>query len=67
MTSVIVRIALRYLAAVLVAKGLLDPDGGSMLGADPDVAVLVETGVGIACGVAAEGWWLLARRMGWER
>ena len=67
MTSVIVRIALRYLAAVLVARGFLDTDGGSLLGADPDVAVLVETGVGIACGVAAEGWWLLARRFNWSR
>jgi len=67
MTSVIVRIGLRYLAAVLVARGILDPDGGSALGADPDVAALVETGVGIACGVAAEAWYYVARRMGWER
>jgi len=66
MTSVIVRIALRYLAAVLVARGFLDPDGGSLLGGDPDVAALVEAGVGIACGVVAEGWYWIARRMGRE-
>lgn len=63
MTSVIVRIGLRYGAAYLVARGLLSPDDGATLATDPDV----QLAVGAAMGAAAEGWWMLARKFGWER
>ncbi len=63
MTSVLIRIALRYGAAYLVARGLLTDDAGAMLAGDPDV----EMAIGVAVGAVAEVWWLLARRMGWER
>ena len=65
MTAVVARIMIRYIAGALVARGLLD-DGG-ILTADPDVARLVETGLGIATGAAVEAWYYAARRFGWSK
>jgi hypothetical protein len=65
--SAFVRIALRYLAAYLVARGLLTEGDGSMLSSDPDLAMLLETGVGFASGAIAEGWYMLARKFGWAK
>lgn len=67
MTGVIIRILLRYAAATLVARGLLTPDDGSVFAADPDLAMMIETGLGFAMGAAAEGWYYLARRFGWSK
>lgn len=61
MTGVIVRIALRYLAAALVAHGWLSPEDGSMLAMDPDVQMMA----GAAVGAAVEAWYAIAKRMGW--
>ncbi|RVC75348.1 hypothetical protein EN745_27700 [Mesorhizobium sp. M4A.F.Ca.ET.022.05.2.1] len=66
MTAVIVRIALRYGAGVLVARGLLGGDDASAFSADPDIQMALETGLGLAIGGATEAWHLLARRFGWE-
>jgi hypothetical protein len=63
MTAVIIRIALRYGAAYLVARGFLSADDGATLATDPDVQMLVGAGLG----AVAEGWWMLARKFGWER
>lgn len=63
MTSVIIRIGLRYGAAYLVARGLLSPDDGASLATDPDVQMLI----GTAMGAAAEGWYWAARRFGWSK
>lgn len=63
MTSVLIRIGLRYGAAYLVARGLLSPEDGATLATDPDVQMLV----GAAMGAAAEGWYYLARRFGWSK
>lgn len=62
----IIRIALRYGAGFLVARGLLGESDGNMLASDPEVAALIETGVGLALGVASEGWYWLAKRFGWS-
>lgn len=62
MTFVIIRIALRYGAAALVARGLLSPDDGATLATDPDVQMLV----GLAMGAVAEGWHFLAQKFGWS-
>jgi hypothetical protein len=67
MTGVIVRIALRYFAGVLVARGLLSADDGGMLSADPDVQMLIETGAGFVIGAVVEGWYWLAAKYGWKR
>lgn len=63
MAMVLGRIALRYGAAALVTYGLLSPSAGNSLAVDPDIQVLI----GMLLGALAEGWWMLARRRGWER
>lgn len=65
MTAVIARIALRYISGALVIKGLLPADSG--IATDPDVINLIEVALGLAIGVATEGWYMLARRMGWAK
>ncbi|RUM19296.1 hypothetical protein EFQ99_31515 [Rhizobium vallis] len=67
MTSVIIRIALRYLAAALVAKGALSPDIGGLISGDPDISMIVEIAVGAVIGLSAEAWYYLANRFGWAR
>lgn len=63
MTSVIIRIALRYGAGYLVLKGLLSPEDASTLATDQDVQMVV----GMAAGAIAEGWYFLARKFGWSK
>lgn len=60
--SAIARILLRYIAAMLVAKGLLTEADGTTLGMDADVLALVETGLGLAISAATEAWFWLSRR-----
>jgi len=62
----IIRIGLRYGAGFLVARGLLGESDGNMLASDPEVAALIETGVGFALGAASEAWYWLAKRFGWS-
>ncbi|MBZ9856764.1 hypothetical protein LB566_23510 [Mesorhizobium sp. CA13] len=66
MTGLIIRIALRYAAGVLVARGLLGADDAASFSADPDVQLAIEAGAGVVIGAAVEGWHYLARRFGWE-
>jgi hypothetical protein len=66
MTGLIARIALRYVAGVLVARGLLGADDATGFIADPDIAAGIEAGIGVAIGGVVEGWHYLARRFGWE-
>lgn len=61
MTSVIARILLRYAAAALVTAGLLDADIANQIGADPDLLVLVGTGVGLGVEMA----YAAAKKLGW--
>lgn len=65
MTAVIARIALRYISGALVIKGLLPADSG--IATDPDVINLIDVALGLAIGAATEGWYMLARRMGWAK
>ncbi|MDK2769928.1 MAG: hypothetical protein KYX69_19695 [Sphingomonas sp.] len=67
MTAVLIRIALRYVAGFLIAKGLLSPDLGDYVTSDPDIAGMVEVGLGLAAGAAAEAFYVLARRFGWSK
>lgn len=67
MTSVLIRIALRYLAAALVARGLFSPDIGGLLSSDPDISMMVEIVAGALIGLCAETWYYLANRFGWAR
>lgn len=66
MASVLTRIVLRYLAAMLVAKGLLTSDMTDVFVTDPDILAAAEIAIGVVIGAVAEGWYYLARRLGWE-
>ncbi|KZX95923.1 hypothetical protein A3747_13670 [Sulfitobacter sp. HI0076] len=61
MIGPISRIILRYLSAALVTYGLLSPDMGAQIAADPDLVALI----GLIVGVAVEGGYTLAKRRGW--
>jgi hypothetical protein len=63
MTAVIARIACRYIAGALIAKGFLDAGTGDTLATDPDVLMLVGLGIGLA----TEGAYAVARKLGWHR
>lgn len=65
MTSVIIRILLRYIAALLVARGFLSPES-SDFASDPDVVEVVQIALGAGIGIIVEAWYYLARRFGWE-
>lgn len=56
MNGVIARIALRYIAGFLVAKGLLTADFGGSLAADVDALSIVEAVVGAGIVAGTEGW-----------
>lgn len=64
MTAVVARIILRYVAAALVTYGVLSSDLGDTFGADADVAVALEVMLGALLGLATEGWYYLAKRVG---
>lgn len=64
--SVAVRIVLRYLAAILVAKGVLLPADGALFATDPEVVQAVEFALGVAIGAVVETWYWLAKRLGWR-
>lgn len=67
MTSVIIRIALRYIAAALVAKGVFEPSVGAQIAGDVDLQNLFEIAAGGVFAGLAEGWYWLARKFGWEK
>lgn len=66
MTPAIIRIVLRYLAAFLIAKGVIDPSLGGV-STDPDVIATIETVVGLMVAGATELWYWAAVRFGWRK
>lgn len=66
MTAIIIRIALRYLAGMLVAKGILAPEDGMHITTDPDVAMALQIAAGALVGAVSEAWFYLAKRWGWS-
>lgn len=63
--AVTARLLLRYGAGFLIAKGLLAPEAGPELANDVDLQAMIQVGLGLAMTAAAEGWYALARRLGW--
>lgn len=63
--TVFIRIGLRYVAALLIARGFLDPALGNALAADADVLQALHILAGAVAALAAEGWYWLAKRFGW--
>ncbi|CAN7503869.1 hypothetical protein LJR234_003661 [Mesorhizobium amorphae] len=67
MIAVIIRIALRYGAGILVARGLLGAGDAAVLSGDPEIQMALETGVGLALSAATEAWYVLARKFHWSK
>lgn len=67
MIAVIIRIALRYGAGILVARGLLGAGDAAALSGDPDIQMALETGVGLALSAVTEAWYVLARKFHWSK
>jgi hypothetical protein len=67
MTSVIARIALRYLAGLLIAKGVIDAGFGREISTDAEVIGVIETIMGLTAAFVAEQWYRMARKFGWEK
>lgn len=61
-----VRIGLRWLGGMLVAKGWLGAGDQGLL-ADPELVSAICYGLAALCGLAAEGWYVLARKFGWSK
>jgi hypothetical protein len=62
--SITVRILLRYLAMVLVTRGLMGADDASVFSTDPDVQMAVEAGIGFAIAGATELWHWASAKLG---
>lgn len=60
-----IRIALRWIAGALITAGYLSSEDRSLF-ADPDLVSVVVSIAGLICGVVAEVWYYLARRLGWS-
>lgn len=63
----IIRIALRYLTFPLLYFGLIQEHEASDLIADPQIAQWVSLAAGFVAPFAAEAWYWLARKFGWEK
>lgn len=57
------RSLLRYLAGYLVLKNVIPADIAEQIANDPDLAMLLGSGIMIA----VEGFWIVARKQGWSR
>ncbi len=66
MTSLVARIVLRYVIGMLVAYALITNEIGEEFTRDPELAAVIEAGIGAVCAGIVEGWTLLARRWGWK-
>lgn len=63
--SVLIRLALRYVAGALVMKGIIG-DGDATLFEEPELVQMIEVGVGLAASAMAEGAYYLAKKYGWN-
>ena len=65
MTPAFTRIALRYIAGILLARGFIGSEDASFLTGNPDVQMIVEALIGVGAGLVSEGWYWAAKRYGW--
>jgi hypothetical protein len=59
-----IRIGLRYLGGYLAARGWL-AQGDSGMFDDPELVAAISYAGAALCALAGEGWYWLAKRMGW--
>ncbi|WP_029029845.1 hypothetical protein [Salinarimonas rosea] len=64
--AVWIRIGLRYLAGMLVMKGLLTESESHVLAGDPELVAALEVAVGTAIAAGTEAAYALAKRLGWR-
>lgn len=61
-----IRIGLRYLGGYLAARGFLAQTDTDLFD-DPDLVAALSYGGAMLCALASEGWYVLARKMGWAK
>lgn len=61
-----IRILLRYVSMPLVLLGWVLPEEQAEIIADPDLVFWISQAVGWGIPIAVEGWYWLARRLGWR-
>lgn len=64
-SGALVRIAMRYIAGGLVAKGIFGTSSALVLFSDPEVEQLATILVGLALTAISEAWYALAKKYGW--
>ena len=62
-----IRIFLRYATFPLLYYGLINENEASDLIADPEIAQWISLAAGFVAPILAEGWYAVARRMGWAK
>lgn len=62
-----IRIIFRYLAAVLITRGLIGQAEADILSADPDFFMAAEIILGAAIAAITELWYWVARKAGWSK
>lgn len=63
----IIRIILRYGTFPLLYFGLIHENEAADLIADPEIIQWVSLAVGAVAPFIAEGWYFLARKLGWKK
>lgn len=66
MTGPLIRILLRYLSGVLIAKGFF-ADGDTALFESPELVNGLEMAAGMAIAAGTEYWYKLADKRGWRK
>lgn len=61
------RIILRYAIGYFGAKGIVPTEVLALLSEDPEVVVMIENGIALACGALVEYWYTLAVKYGWAK
>lgn len=61
------RIAARYIAGALIAKGFVDVTTGTALATDADFIAIAQVVIGFVVGGLTEAFYWMARKMGWAK
>lgn len=62
----LIRILLRYATGPLLALGLILPEEQQAIIGNPEIVGWVSTALGMMAPVLAEGWYALAKWLGWR-
>ena len=66
MTGPIIRILLRYLSGLLIAKGFFTGEDATLF-EDPELISAIEMAAGMAIAAGTEYWYKLADKRGWRK